>query len=270
VRIWQASLGKKIIAHVPMHGGEVVEDGDFVEDGVAFPSARITLEFLDPAAEELTAPENMVHSGLFPTGNPHDLLTAASGDQIEATMLDAGNPTVFVMANAIGLKATEAKGDVDGNVALLRHLESIRAAAAVAMGLASTPEEATAKVPHRPKLAFIAEPTGYRASNGKMVNQGDVDVVGRMISMGQLHHAFPGTGAIALAVAAAVPGTLVHRLIGHRGRSAPIRIGHTSGVIPVGAEASDASGGWRVTKAVMNRSARRLMAGWVYVPAKLI
>jgi probable AcnD-accessory protein PrpF len=270
VRIWQASLGKKIIAHVPMRGGEVVEEGDFVEDGVAFPSARITLEFLDPAAEDLTTPENMAHGGLFPTGNPRDVLHYGGGESIEATMVDAGNPTVFVMAGAIGLSATEAKEQVDGDLDLLARLESIRAAAAVAMGLACTPEEATAKVPHRPKLAFIAESTAYRASNGKTVQPAEIDIVGRMISMGKLHHAFPGTGAIALAVAGVVPGTLVHRLVGHRPQPSPMRIGHTSGVIPVGAEASEASGGWRVTKAVMNRSARRLMAGWVYVPAKLI
>jgi probable AcnD-accessory protein PrpF len=270
VRIWQANLGKKIIAHVPMHGGEVVEEGNFIDEGVAFPAAQIRMEFLDPAAEDLTAPENLAHGGLFPTGNPHDLLTTSAGETIVATMVDAGNPTVFVLASSLGLTATETKQTIDNNGALLTRLERIRAAAAVAMGIANSPEEATALHPQRPKLAFIAEPTEYVALDGRTIAEKDVDVLARMISMHKLHHALPGSGAIALAVAAVIPGTIVHRLVGTNNAVKPVKIGHTSGVLMISAEASDASGGWRVTKAVMDRSARRLMAGWVYVPGKIL
>ncbi len=269
VRMWQAAIGKKIVVHVPMHGGEVVEEGDFVDDGVAFPAAQIRMEFLDPAAEDLIAPENMSHSGLFPTGNPHDLLTIAPGDTIEVTLVDAGNPTVFVLAEALGLTATETKEAIDNDAALLARMESIRAAAAVAMGIAQSPEEATTLHPQRPKLAFIAEPTEYTASNGRTITSDHVDVLARMVSLQTLHHALPGSGAIALAVAAAFPGTLVHRIVGSHDLLRPVRIGHTSGTLAISAEASDASGGWRVTKAVMSRSARRLMSGWVYVPGKI-
>ncbi len=269
VRIWQASLGKKVIAHVPMHGGEVVEYGDFVEDGVAFPSARITMEFLDPAAEELTTPENMCHGGLFPTGNPYDTLTFGENEHIEATMLDAGNPTVFVMADALGLTGTEDKAKLDADTKTLTRLEAVRAAAAVAMGLAKSPKDAVTSRLHRPTLALIAAPTSYTALDGKHISQNEIDVIARMVSLGKVHHAIPGSGAIALAVAAAVPGTLVSRVVIKKQSGMPIRIGHTSGVMPISAEASDVSGGWRVTKAVMNRSARRLMAGWVYIPGNI-
>ncbi len=269
VRIWQAALGKKLVAHVPMHAGEVVEDGDFVEDGVPFPSARITMEFLDPAAEELTTPENMRHGGLFPTGNPHDILTFGDNERVEATMLDAGNPTVFVMADALGLTGTENKQQMDADAKLLARLEDLRAAAAIAMGLAKSTEDARSNSQHRPKLALIAPPATYHALDGKVVHEADMDVVARMISLGKVHHALPGSGAIALAVAAAIPGTLVSRVVIKKSTGLPIRIGHTSGIMPISAEASDASGGWRVTKAVMNRSARRLMAGWVYIPGNI-
>ncbi|MCA2998633.1 MAG: 2-methylaconitate cis-trans isomerase PrpF [Rhodocyclaceae bacterium] len=269
VRMWQAGIGKKIVAYVPMHGGEVVEEGDFVDDGVAFPAAQIRMEFLDPAAEDLTAPENLSHVGLFPTGNARDLLNIAPGETIEVTMVDAGNPTVLVLAEALGLSATETKEAVNNNTALLARMESIRAAAAVAMGIAKSPEDATALHPQRPKLAFIAEPTSYLASNGCVITADRIDVLARMVTMQTLHHALPGSCAIALAVAAAFPGTLVHRIVGSHDLLKPVRIGHTSGILAISAEASDSIGGWRITKAVMSRSARRLMAGWVYVPAKI-
>lgn len=261
VRIWQANIAKKIISHVPMRDGEVVELGDFELDGVAFPAAEVRLEFLDPAADE----EGGEGGAMFPSGNKIDTLDVPGIGQIEATLINAGNPTIFVEANSLGLKGTELQGDVNGIKELLMRAESIRAHGAFAMGLVNSPEEATAKRPHTPKLAFVATPARYQASDGKQVAPSSIDLLARIFSMGQLHHAMTGTGAVAIAAAAAIPGTLVHRVapVGPDGR---VRFGHPSGSLAVGAEAAEFDGEWAVKKVIMSRSARRLMEGFVRVP----
>ncbi len=262
VRIWQANLGRRIDAYVPVRHGEVIEDGVFMEDGVPFPSAEVRLEFLDPAGD---AP--MGGAALLPTGNAQDDLEVRGAGKIRATMITAGNPTVFVRAASIGLSGKEQSANVDRDRKLLERLEAIRAAAAVRMGLAETPEDATRNRPATPKLAWVARPASYRTSAGEEVSVERIDVLARIMSMGRLHHAFTGTGSIALAAAAALPGTIVNEVA----RTLPgvaTRIGHASGTLAVGAEVSRAEDGhWRVDKAVLSRSARRLMTGWVHVPA---
>lgn len=262
VRIWQANIAKKIISHVQMAGGEVLESGDFELDGVAFPAAEIRLEFLDPAADE----EGGATGAMFPTGRQIDTLDVPILGRIEATLINAGNPTIFVEAASLGLRGTELQGAVNGNKELLALAEAVRSYGAVAMGLVKTPEEATAKRPHTPKLAFVARPADYVASDGKLVQAQSVDLLARIFSMGQLHHAMTGTGAVAIAAAASIPGTIVHRLAlgGTDGR---VRFGHPSGSLAVGAEAVEQADGWTVSKVVMSRSARRLMEGWVRIPA---
>ena len=264
VRIWQANIKKRIVSHVPMNGGEVQELGDFQLDGVAFPAAEVQLEFLDPADDE-GAP-GAGGAATFPTGNHIDTLDVPGVGKVEATLINAGNPTVFVDAASLGLKGTELQGDVNGDKALLARVEAVRALGAVAMGDAATTEEATAKRPHTPKLAFVAKPAGYTASDGRAVEAGSIDLLARIFSMGVLHHAMTGTGAVALAAAAAIPGTLVHRVapVGPDGR---VRFGHPSGTLRVGAEVARDGNRWTVTKVMMSRSARRLMEGWVRVPA---
>lgn len=264
VRIWQANLGKIIIAHVPMLDGEVQELGDFELDGVTFPAAEIQLEFLDPGADDDSSGASM-----FPTGNLVDLLNIPGVGQIEASLINAGNPTVFIDASQIGLEGTELQSDVNGNEALLARCEAIRAHATVAMGLATTAEEASAKRPHTPKLAFISPPKSYIASSGKPVDASDIDICARILSMGALHHAMTGTGAVAIAVAAAIPGTIVAKLSA-KGRAESIRFGHPSGTLSVGASAYETDGQWQVTKAIMSRSARRLMDGSIFVPESVI
>ncbi|MDM0040165.1 2-methylaconitate cis-trans isomerase PrpF [Variovorax sp. J22G21] len=261
VRIWQANIGKRIIAHVPVRGGQVVELGDFELDGVAFPSAEIKLEFLDPGAGE-----DSEGGAMFPTGNRTDHVEVPGLGRVETTLINAGNPTIFVDAAAIGLKGTEMQGDVNSDAALLKRLEDIRAHATVAMGLASSADEATAKRPHTPKIAFVSKPTSYTSSSGKEVDGGAIDLTARIMSMGKLHHAMTGTGAVAIAVAAAIPGTLVSRLLAN-GSSGTVRFGHPSGSLFVGAEAAETRGEWGVTKAIMSRSARRIMDGQVFVPS---
>lgn len=258
VRIWQANLGKRILAHVPMANGEVQEEGDFRFDGVAFPAAEVVLDFLDPAGSD---------GSVLPTGRAVDELDVPGLGRLPVTLLNAGNPTVFVRAETLGLSGTETQAQVNGDGPLLARLEALRATGAVAMGLAATAAQATAERPHTPKLCLIAPPQTYRVAGGKQVRAEELDVIARMISMGKLHHAIPGTGAVAVAVAAALPGTLVHTLTGDLdGRQ--VRIGHTAGTVAVGARAREVGGVWQVEKASMSRSARRLMEGWVRVPAE--
>jgi probable AcnD-accessory protein PrpF len=266
VRIWQANIKKRIISHVPMQAGAVQELGDFQLDGVAFPAAEVQLEFLDPAADEEGDAGQAANGGTFPTGNHIDVLDVPGIGRIEATLINAGNPTVFVEAGSLGLKGTELQGDVNGNKTLLERAEAVRAQGTVAMGGAATPEEATSKRPNTPKLAFVAKPAAYVASDGRPVEASSIDLLARIFSMGVLHHAMTGTGAVAIAAAAAIPGTLVHRVapVGPDGR---VRFGHPSGTLKVGAEVARDGNQWSVTKVMLSRSARRLMEGWVRVPA---
>jgi len=261
VRIWQANIQKKIIAHVPMCDGQVQETGDFELDGVTFPAAEIKLEFLDPGADE-----DGEGGAMFPTGNMIDKLDVPGVGVVEATLINAGNPTIFVDAVTLGLSGSELQPRVNTDAELLAKAETIRANATVAMGLAATAAEATEKRPHTPKLAFVALPTGYTAASGKDVSSSDMDLCARIFSMGKLHHAMTGTGAVAIAVAAAIPGTLVSRVLGG-GRRDEVRFGHPSGTLKVGADAAEQDGTWAVTKALMSRSARRLMDGQVFVSA---
>ncbi len=262
VRIWQANIGKKIHALVPVKGGEVVEEGGFELDGVTFPSAEIRIEFLEPGGGD----EEGEGGAMFPTGRLIDTLEVPGVGSVEATLINAGNPHVFVNASALGLKGTEMQGDMNGDKALLARLEAVRARGAVAMGIADTVEEASSVRLHTPKLAFVSPAQSYTASDGKPVRADDLDVTARILSMGVLHHAMTGTGAVAIAVAAAIPGTVVHRTLKAGADPSRTVFGHPSGMLAVGAEVERRGDEWVVTKAVMSRSARRIMEGWVRVP----
>ena len=259
VRIWQANIGKSIIAHVPITNGEVQETGDFELDGVTFPAAEVQLEFLDPAAEEEGAGGSM-----FPTGNLVDDLEVPGVGTFKATLINAGIPTIFVNAADIGYRGTELQGDINGDPKALAMFETIRAHGALRMGLIQHLDQA-AQRQHTPKVAFVAPPADYQASSGKAIKAGDVDLLVRAMSMGKLHHAMMGTAAVAIGTAAAIPGTLVNLAAGGGARSA-VRFGHPSGTLRVGAEATQSGGDWTVVKAIMSRSARVLMEGWVRVP----
>ena len=262
VRIWQANINKTIIAHVPVTHHQVQELGDFELDGVTFPAAEICLEFLDPADEGDGG------GSMFPTGNLIDDLEVPNVGTLKATMITAGIPTVFVNAADIGYTGTELQEAINGDTKALAKFEAIRVAGALRMGLIKTPEEAI-KRQHTPKIAFVAPPTDYVSSSGKVVNATDVDLLVRALSMGKLHHAMMGTAAVAIGTAAAVSGTLVNLAAGGGERTA-VRFGHPSGTLRVGAEATQTKGEWTVTKAIMSRSARVLMEGWVRVPEDVI
>lgn len=259
VRIWQANIGKTIIAHVPITNGEVQETGDFELDGVTFPAAEVQLEFLDPAADEDGAGGSM-----FPTGNLVDQLEVPGVGTLEVTLINAGIPTIFVNARAIGYTGTELQDAINGDAAALARFEAIRAHGALRMGLIKHIDEAAGRQ-HTPKVAFVAPPADYLSSSGKQVLASEIDLLVRALSMGKLHHAMMGTAAVAIGTAAAIPGTLVNLAAGGGEREA-VRFGHPSGTLRVGAQAQQVNGEWSVTKAIMSRSARVLMEGWVRVP----
>lgn len=260
VRIWQANIQKTIIAHVPVTDGQVQETGDFELDGVTFPAAEIVLEFLDPSDDGGDG------GSMFPTGNLVDGLEVPGIGTFKATMITAGIPTVFVNAEDIGYRGTELREDINGDPVQLARFEQIRIAGALRMGLIKTAAEAATRQ-HTPKIAFVSPPKDYRTSSGKDVKAGEVDLLVRALSMGKLHHAMMGTCAVAIGTAAAIPGTLVNLAAGGGEREA-VRFGHPSGTLRVGAQAKMVDGQWTVTKAVMSRSARILMEGWVRVPAE--
>lgn len=255
VRIWQANIRKTIVARVPITNGEVQETGDFELDGVTFPAAEVQVEFMDPADGE---------GAMFPTGNLVDDLEVPGVGTLEATMINAGIPTIFVNAEDIGYKGTELQDDINSDPKALAMFETIRAHGAVKMGLIQNIKEA-ANRQHTPKVAFVAKPSDYVSSSGKQIGEGDVDVLVRALSMGKLHHAMMGTAAVAIATAAAIPGTLVNEAAGGGDRTS-VTFGHPSGTLQVGAEASLVNNQWTATKAIMSRSARVLMEGWVKVP----
>ncbi|THU02002.1 2-methylaconitate cis-trans isomerase PrpF [Lampropedia puyangensis] len=260
VRIWQANIGKTIIARVPITHYQVQETGDFELDGVTFPAAEIVLEFVDPAEESEDG------GALFPTGHVVDDLDVPGVGVLKATMINSGIPTIFVNAQDLGYTGSELQEAINGDAAALMRFEAIRAHGAVKMGLIKTVEEA-AKRQHTPKVAFVAPAAAYTASSGKTVQADAIDLRVRALSMGKLHHAMMGTASVAIATAAAIPGTLVNIAAGGGARDA-VRFGHPSGTLRVGAQAQCIEGQWQVTKAVMSRSARILMSGWVHVPAE--
>ena len=255
VRIWQANIHKTIIAHVPIANGEVQETGDFELDGVTFPAAEVQVEFIDPADAE---------GAMFPTGNLVDDLDVPGVGTFRATMINAGIPTIFLDAGAIGYSGTELQDAINGDNAALSMFENIRAHGALRMGLIKDVAEAAGRQ-HTPKVAFVAPPRDYLASSGKPIGAGDIDLNVRALSMGKLHHAMMGTAAVAIGTAAAIPGTLVNLAAGGGDRNS-VTFGHPSGTLKVGAAASRKDGEWTVDKVVMSRSARVLMEGWVRIP----
>ena len=259
VRIWQANIHKTIIAHVPITQGQVQETGDFELDGVTFPAAEVQIEFLDPADDGEDG------GAMFPTGNVVDSLEVPEIGTFQATLINAGIPTIFLNAEEIGYNGTELQDDINSDIAALARFEKIRAYGAVKMGLIQDISEAVNRQ-HTPKVAFVSQPKSYTASSGKQVGETDTDLLVRALSMGKLHHAMMGTAAVAIGTAAAIPNTLVNLAAGGGEREA-VRFGHPSGTLRVGAQALNETGQWVVKKAIMSRSARVLMEGWVRVPA---
>ncbi|KNY41030.1 3-methylitaconate isomerase [Vibrio harveyi] len=258
VRVWQVNIGKTILIHVPIVNGFVQEIGAFELDGVTFPAAEIQVDFVDPADGE---------GSMFPTGNLVDDLVVPDVGTFNATFINAGIPTIFIDAEALGYQGTELQDDINNDESALARFESIRAHGALKMGLINSLEEAQTRQ-HTPKIAFVSQPKSYLSSSGKAVEAGEVDILVRALSMGKLHHAMMGTAAVAIASAACVPGTLVNLAAGG-GEKESVTFGHPSGTLKVGAKAKQTEQGWVVEKAIMSRSARILMEGFVRVPSNV-
>lgn len=269
VRIWQENIGKTIIAHVPVYKDangkvQVQETGDFELDGVTFPAAEVKIEFIDPVDAT---------SDMFPTGNLVDDFDVTGcgldADSVKATFISAGIPTIFIKAEDLGFTGTELQGDINSDSELLAKLEKIRATGGVAMGLFKDVSEAQTSQ-HIPKIAWVGAAQSYTASSGKLVNAGEIDLVVRAMSMGQLHHAMMGTAAVAIAAAATTQGTLVNQAAAGEGQSEKqlneVRFGHPSGTLLVGGKTELVDGRWQAKKVSMSRSARRIMVGEVFVP----
>lgn len=257
VKVWQVNIQKSIVVHVPIINGEVQEVGLFELDGVTFPAAEIQVDFLDPAEGE---------GSMFPTGNLRDTLEIPGFEPLQVTLINAGIPTIFIDAHAIGYGGCELQDEINNDPHALARFETLRAYGALKMGLITDLEEAKVRQ-HTPKIAFVSPPQNYLTSSGKKVTQQQVDLLVRALSMGKLHHAMMGTAAVAIAAAACVPGTIVNEAAGG-GEKTQVVFGHPSGTLKVGAKAYHSEQGWRVEKAVMSRSARILMEGWVRVPAE--
>jgi 2-methylaconitate cis-trans-isomerase PrpF len=252
VRLFNLNRSETVVAEVPVADGLPCEEGDFRLDGVAFAGAGITLAFLGEPGRRL-----------LPTGRACDRLLLPDGTSVEATLIDAGNPTVFVDATALGLRGDERPAAfVDART--LARLEHVRAAGAVAMGLAADAAHATRERPATPKLAWIAAPADFEAADGRRIAADEIDLRGRILSMGALHHAFTGTGAVAAGAAAALPGSVLSRRLGRT--TLRLRLGHPSGVMHVGADLDPTGDEWRLLRATVQRSARLLMSGTLFVP----
>lgn len=255
VNIWQKNIEKTIVAHVPITNGQVQETGDFELDGVTFPAAEVQVDFVAPVDPS---------EAMFPTGNLVDDLDVPGIGSFKATMINAGIPTIFLNADDLGYSGTELQDDINSSADILARFETIRAHGAIKMGLIDKLEEAEARQ-HTPKIAFVSPAQSYQASSGKQIDESQIDLNVRALSMGKLHHAMMGTAAVAIGTAAAIPGTLVNLAAGGGDRSA-VTFGHPSGTLKVGAEAEISAGNWTVKKVSMSRSARVLMEGWVRIP----
>ncbi|MFM2589871.1 2-methylaconitate cis-trans isomerase PrpF [Vibrio sp. TBV020] len=258
VRVWQANISKTIIIHVPITNGYVQETGMFELDGVTFPAAEIEVDFMHPGSDE---------GSMFPTGNEVDVLDVPNVGKFTATLISAGIPTIFIDAHSLGYQGTELQEAINSDSAALERFELIRAYGALKMGLIESLDEAKTRQ-HTPKIAFVSEPKGYLSSSGKEIDKTEVDLLVRALSMGKLHHAMMGTAAVAIAAAACVPGTVVNKACGG-GERESVTFGHPSGKLKVGAKALKTSEGWTVEKAIMSRSSRILMEGFVRVPSDI-
>jgi len=261
VRIYQVNTKKLIVAKVPVKNGSYNEEGDYAIDGVPGTGGKITLHFFNP--------EGSITKKLLPTGSVTDAIDLPGCEQITVSIVDAGNPVVFVRAQDLGLQGTEIY-EIDENAKIRAKLEAIRSRGAVMLGLAATPEEASERSQAVPKMAFISAPQGYTTVTGRTMKKTQIDIVARIMSMGTLHKAYAVTGAICTAGAAKIEGTVVHEMLNRNAlQKKEIRLGHPGGRIGVGVVMDKEGSRYGYKEAVLERTARRLMDGYVYVPERV-
>ena len=260
VRIFQMNTKRLIVAEVPVKNGQYDEEGNYAIDGVPGTGGKITLRFVNPGGS--------VTGRLLPTGHVKDRLKVPELGEIEISIVDAANPVIFVRAKDLGLEGTEIY-EIDGSAEIRQRLEAIRGQGAVMMGLAHSPEEATRISQDVPKIAFVSEPQDYKTVTGRIVEKERVDLVARIMSMGTLHKAYAVTGAICTVGAARITGTVVHELLVEKAfETKEIRLGHPGGVLAVGAVIEKKGNSYEYKEAILARTARRIMDGYIYVPEK--
>jgi 2-methylaconitate cis-trans-isomerase PrpF len=263
VLAWNTNLRRVLRIEVPVENGQPVEEGNFAVPGVPGTGARILVDFADTAGGATGA--------LLPTGQVVDRLEVEGIGNIEASLVDIGNPHVFIRAADVGMKGTETPAEIDGRADLLDRLERIRGAAAHRLGLASSPAAARAETPAVPILGMVAPPAAYRDFlHGTEVPAGEMDVLARLMFMQRTHKTYAGTSTVCTGVASRIPGTLVHEA------ARPVafeqiecRIGHPAGVIVTEVMVAGGNGPeFRVQRATLGRTARRIMEGYVFTPER--
>jgi 2-methylaconitate isomerase len=253
--LYNVNTGRRIVVHVPVEDGRFAWAGDFQLEGVPGTAARVVTEYLDPAGA--------VTGRLLPTGAPLDRLGPRVGESVEVSIVDVTTPVVMIAADVIGIAPTIEPSAINADEALLERIESIRAAAAVAIGLANDEDDALARSPALPRVAILG-PACRHSITGRTIDEVDHDLVVRSSSMQRAHHAIPLTSAMCVAAASLIPGTVAYML--HKTHGNPVRLAHPKGIATIGTRAAvDGSGNVRVIAVSVDRTARRMLSGTAHV-----
>jgi len=258
VRTFNTNTKKLIHATFPLEGGRARYDGDLVIPGVAGTGAAVRLDFIEPGGAAT--------GKLLPSGKTMDRLEVPGFGSIDASLVDAANPAVFVRARDIGLTGTELPEQLEANPAMLRLLEDIRVQGSVRMGIAPDAEAARA-VSAVPFMAIVSPPTDAHTLTGETVKASGVDLTVRVVSSGQPHRALPVTISLCTAVAARITGTIVAEALSSTAGSKSLRLGMPSGILTVDADVASEGGAWIARAGSFYRTARRLFDGRVWVPS---
>lgn len=263
VRIYNTNTDKLIFATVPVKDGRALSEGDYAIDGVPGTGARILLEFDKPAGS--------VTKKLLPTGNAKDIVDLGPLGVFTVSFVDAGNPTVFMRAEDLGLKGTELPMDVENMPEVLEKIEAVRSEMAARAGIVKSASEATRVNPGIPKIGFVAKAQDYVNPEGKLISRNDIDFVARLASMQKMHRAYMVTGGVATGAASKVEGSVVWEAVKEESRgNETLRIGHPYGVMDVKVTVDPACKDEPIRRIGVGRTARRIMDGHVYVPKKVL
>lgn len=259
VRIHQTNTGCILIAEIPVLNGKAAVEGDYHIDGVPGTGAKINLDFSDTAGA--------VTGRILPTGHPVDRLDVEGVGPVDVSVVDAGNPCVFVRASDFGLEGTETPEEIDADRELNDRIERVRGTVAARIGLVDSWRDAATESPYIPFFVLVAPPADYGDfTTGRTIQARDVDFVARLLFMLRMHKAYAVTGTVCTGAAAKIPGTIVHGAARRESHDRPLtRIGHPAGIINIEAEVAS-EGKMRLVRASVGRTARRIMEGYAFVP----
>lgn len=255
VRIFNTNTQKMIYATYQVKDGKVITEGDYSIPGVPGTGPKIKIEFFDPAGS--------ITGKLLPTNNVKDKIDLGKKGVFTVSIVDAGNPVVYMIAQELGLKGTELPVEVEGMPEVLATIEEVRSIAAEMIGIVSDRSMATSKSPAYPKIGFVSSPQDYVNPEGVLVKAEQVDLVSRLASMQKMHRAYMITGAISTGAAASIQGTVVYEAMSQRAREDnTLIIGHPYGPMEVSIDKVDGS----IVKEGVFRTARKILDGQVYIP----